>query len=128
MAKLARFCNDQHRRNYRHTSRTALHFGTDTESAMAVAGFCCWCGAYVPNRNERAANVAGLLVNFTPNPDHFPEAVIRCQLLSVGLDDFGRIAGVLRMPSGAILVEELDRRRVSDVGGLCVTALAGSIG
>jgi hypothetical protein len=110
------YCNADHATRYRRRRAVARLGGLIDEQALARNRFCPWCGTWVPTRNAAAANVVGLPVTFTPNPQHFPEAHVRAQLRRVGVRD-GRVVGELVLPSGAVLVERLDAERIADAAG-----------
>lgn len=64
-----KMCQTSHREDRR---RGICDFGAGT--ALAAFRFCSYCGTYVPGPNEKAANVTGLPVWFTPEGETEPVA------------------------------------------------------
>lgn len=127
MGKRAKFCNDEHRVKFRNGQK--LDGGTLVPvQAMADASFCPWCGAYVPNENERAIGVRGKLCTFTPYPDRFPDAVLSVEVLRVGVLPNGAVFGDLRLYDGSVLPREALAGRLADRGSRGPFVLEPSIG
>jgi hypothetical protein len=101
-----RTCMESHREDRK---RGVCDFGAG--EALAAFRFCSYCGTYAPSQNERAVNVPGLPVWFTPEGEAEPVAGF---LVRAIIGPTGAMLADVQLNDGRDLARQMVAGRTTD--------------